>query len=213
MKTTRMLTILISMLVVNAMSHAAAPSPGPMSFTMSETSGKPGARLATVSFPFAVGEVTKLPAVSVTGKSGTIPAQCRVLHRHPDGSVRRALLRFVWSPQAGQSETFKLNLLKTATSAPGQITTAKSDSFSLKAGERTARSENQGLVIGRGGTDECRVRFHGVEFPQRFLGPEVRVIEDGPCFSWVSLTYYGGLWNVYTEVQADATGQVRVVQR
>lgn len=204
---------MVSLMTAGIAAQAQSLPPGPLEFVMSETTGVAGPRVATVSFPFARGEVAALPGVSVTGKTGTLPAQCRVLQSHPDGSVRRALVRFIWSPQVRQSEAFKLNVLAAAPKTSAQVTDARSDAFSLKAGGRTVRSEAMGLVIGRGGKDECRVGFRGVEFPQRFLGPEVRVIEDGPYFSWVSLTYYGGYWNVCAEVQADATGQVRVIER
>ncbi|MEN6402593.1 MAG: hypothetical protein ABFD94_11690, partial [Armatimonadia bacterium] len=204
---------MVSLMTAGIAAQAQALSPGPLEFVMSETAGVAGPRVATVSFPFARGEVAALPGVSVTGKTGTLPAQCRVLHLHPDGSVRRALVRFIWSPQAKRSETFKLNVLASPPKTPAQIGEAKSDSFSLKAGARIVRTEGMGLVIARDGKTECRISFRGVEFPQRFLGPEVRVIEDGPYFSWLSLTYYGGYWNVYAEVQADATGQVRIIER
>jgi len=37
------------------------PSPGPLSFRLTETAGVAGERLATVSFPFAEGEMPHTP--------------------------------------------------------------------------------------------------------------------------------------------------------
>ncbi|MEI6503485.1 MAG: hypothetical protein WCP21_20935, partial [Armatimonadota bacterium] len=143
----------MALILTTMAAGAKTLSPGPLSFTLTETSGKAGARVATVSFPFAKGEVSALSAVSVTrvrdgqrrptpnpslkggeSETATIPAQVRVLQLHPDGSVRRALLRFVWNPSAGQTESFMLNVLKTASKAPGQLSEAKSNAFSLRAG-------------------------------------------------------------------------------
>ena len=48
---------------------AATPKPGPETFTLTETAGQGGRRLATVSFPFAEGEAASLDGASVTGKA------------------------------------------------------------------------------------------------------------------------------------------------
>lgn len=204
------LLLVVTLMAAPAM--AAKLAPGPQTFTLTETSGQAGPRLATVSFPFAEGEMVSLAGASVTGKGGTVAAQTRVLCRHRDGSVRRALLRFPWSPPAGATESFKLNLLKKADSR--RLVTAATDSgFALTCGPRTLRTDGKSLVLGRNGKPEATFRFSGVDFPQRFLGPEVTIIEDGPQFAWLNLTYYGGYWNVYVEVQADALGQLRVIAR
>jgi len=193
---------------------AEKPSPGPMSFTLEETSGLEGDRLATVSMPFALGEVAGLEGASVEDSSGAPrPVQCRVLKRHPDGSIRRALIRFPWQPKAEASETFTLTWQGTPASSESIITAAGPFSVALSAGPRSMRLSDNGLAIQREGRPECRVRFTGLGFPSRFLGPEVTVIEDGPYFAWFNLTFFSGQWNVYMEVQADYTGQVRIIAR
>lgn len=201
------------LLLSTAALFAEAPSPGAMSFTLTETSGVAGMRLATVSFPFAPGEVRDLTFAVVTNDPDSITgAQARVLTRYRDGSVRRALIRFPWQPGAGTMEGFTL-LPRQAAPLPGLVTHSQPHELEIKAGPRTVRADGMGLLILRGGQPECRVSYLGPGFPLRFLGPAITVVEDGPCFSWVSLAYAGGPWNVYLEVQADFTGRVRVISR
>ncbi len=190
---------------------ARAESPGPMRFSVTETAGRPGPRLATVSFPFAPGEVQDLAAARLTGPGGTIPAQVRVLNRHAGGSVRRALVRFVWDPVANAAAEFALEPAEPP--GAGQVKSATADAMALSSGPRAVATDGMSVILLRGEVPECRVTFHGLDYPLRFLGPEVTVIEDGPWFSWVALAWYGGPWNVTCEVQADALGQVRLTSR
>jgi hypothetical protein len=171
-----------------------------MAFNLTETAGRSGERLATVSFPFAEGEMPRTPpgppfarggvGVSVQAASGAVrPAQGRILHSHRDGSVRRAMIRFPWNAQANATETFTVLPLPEAPQPAGLLSRAEPFSLMVQAGPRTVRTDGMGLVLTRGDQEESRVSFTGVQFPVRFLGPEVTVIEDGPYFTWASLTY------------------------
>ena len=195
----------------------AAPaklSPGPLTFTLTETSGVAGERLATVSLPFAAGEMKPPDYASVQPAKGPgAIAQCRVLNRWPDGSARRALLRFPWNPAARASSAFTVTQGPIGFLHRDLVIPGDRNSLSITAGPRTIRTDDTGLIISRGGKDECRVSFAGASFPAQFRGPQVSVIENGAYFAWARIAYADGSWNVELEVQADFRGEVRLTGR
>lgn len=192
--------------------RAQAPEPGPLTCVLRETSGVGGERLATVSLPLARGELPDLPAADVAGRDGSVAAQCRVLTRWGDGSVRRALVRFPWRASAGAGEEFTLSPGNTAAPA-GLLEQALGGTLRLQAGPRTITADAYGLRIDRGDRLEARITALAPGWPERFVGPAVEAIENGPWFAWASLTWYSTAWNVAFEVRADWRGEIRLLCR
>lgn len=194
-----------------ALNAATTATPNPLRFSVEPTSG-PG--LVSVSLPLAAGEARQDSRWEVTATSpGTaVRAQARPMGRYADGSPRALLVRFPWRQAITARENFTLRPAHGSAGAD-LLRESAPERAVLMAGPRRVTVAGPTVRVEHAGREELTLQPVGPDFPVRFLGPEIEVVERGPHFCWLRARYYGGVWNSTVEVKADAFGEVEVLHR
>lgn len=175
-------------------------------------SAESGARLISVSLP-APQEQEGCHSWRVScGEESVIP-QVRVVSESDDGSPRTLMVRFPWTVEAGQDYTFRISSAEDNPGGENIIGQVTPYSFSINANDRSLTLLGNYLTILRNEATECGVQILAPNFPARFMGPEIKVIENGPYFAWVYADYYGGIWNARLELKADLFGEIEFASR
>jgi hypothetical protein len=175
-------------------------------------SSESGTRLISVSVP-APQAIEGCHSWRVCcGEESVIP-QVQVLNEADDGTPRTLMVRFPWKVEQGQDYSFSIASDEDASDGENIIGQVTPYSFSMNAGERSLTLLGNYLTILRNEATECGVQVVAPNFPTRFMGPEIKVIENGPYFAWVNADYYGGIWNARLELKADLFGEVEFTSR
>ncbi|MCC7492355.1 MAG: tetratricopeptide repeat protein [Fimbriimonadaceae bacterium] len=198
-------------LLLGSLTALAPPAPGPLAFRV-VADQQPGPRLVSLSLPLGPGEATSAAGASVRLGTTTSTAQVRALNRHPDGSLRRVLLRLPWEAGAGASAEGSVSFTATAPSGP-PIATDDGRGIVLQAAGRTIRSTARGARIETAGGSPVELELLAPLFPQRHVGPAVHLIENGPHFAWVELVWYSNPWQVRAELTLDRYGALSITAR
>lgn len=167
-----------------------------------------------VSVSVAAPEVEEPAGWKIIGDDGREAApQCRVLSRDQDGSQRTLLFRFPWELEPGRETSFRIEPRNERPDGSDLLTQKTPYFFSLAAGRRRLTLLGNHLSILLDGAAECGVEILAPDFPIRFMGPEITVVENGPCFAWVAVDYFGGSWNARLEVKVDCLGEIEMIAR
>jgi len=123
------------------------------------------------------------------------------------------LFRFPWELVAGRETSFRIEPRDEQSGGQSLLAQKTPYFFSLAAGRRRLTLLGNRLSILLDEAAECGVEILAPDFPIRFMGPEITVIENGPRFAWIAVDYLGGSWNARLEVKVDCLGEVEMITR
>ena len=182
-------------------------------FSVANPGGRAVQTVARVSMPVPPQMLRGEPSGTVTLNDAPVPAQGRVITRHPDGSVRRLMLSFPVDLAARETRTGSYD-----PKVGDGVVSAGLDGPApevFRAGPYRVALPAEGDEIRLLTLDEkvmARVRPFGPE-----LGgagsPHREVLETGPSFVWLRWIARGSAWSREVDVQVNRFGEIRLVHR
>jgi hypothetical protein len=157
-----------------------------------------GRQLVRQSLPLPTGFLREGQSLLVSDGKSNIPASVRVLTRHPkDGSVRRAMVSFVYAFENTEPQRFKL------------IPVAEKSTDRLPFAV-TVRLHGEKVTIAYSGSVRLTAQLLA---PPRTTSqpPRVETVESNAHFFWQRIVLPDPQWTRLIEVRADVLGCVAVI--
>jgi hypothetical protein len=189
-----------------ALGATTAARAGEVRFTLTNPAPQPVATVARVSLPVPPGALPPQPPARVLLGGKPLPAQARVITRHPDGAPRRVMLSFPVNLGAGESVEglYGSGAPQVALDgkAPGTLVT---DRWQVAPGiDRIELRRADGTLL-------AAIDPFG---PVKAEGKvSTQVIESGPYFTWLRYDRPGEVWGQQVDVQVLRTGELRLTHR
>ena len=200
------LTVAAILTGLMAATHAAQSV---VPFTVRNDSDRARREVVRVSLPIAEGWLKgRLPG-SVVLAGTDVPAQATVITRHPDGSARRVMMSFVarGEPRQTVQGQYRLNGAASSPASIRDVQRIRTEAYVIVA------EGGQLQLLDRGrGTSVATVRSFGPEL----LDPKpatTEVLDSGQAFCWLRWRQEGSNFSREVDVQTDALGRVKLVQR
>ena len=170
-------------------------------FTIVNPAGVPAQGVARIALPLPAGLFPReLPTTATLGGK-PVPVQVAAITRHPDGSVRRAMLSVPVSLAAGESVA--------GTYAPGEAATPAGSALTAGPWRVVPGMDRIELRAADGALLAALEPFG----PTTGTAVETTRIEEGPHFVWLRYDRAGDQWADQVDLQAGSDGQIRLTHR
>ena len=205
--------VMSAMLALSALRFAGAAEGTKMEFSLQNPRSTALTEIARVSVPVPAGLMPKQPAGIIVDQAGKrLPAQAHVITRHPDGSVRRAMLSFPVQLAAGRRVAYtyapseEMPAGSPLAEVDGATATITTGAWVLSLANDTLKLSNaKGVALA-----ELHAYVPALAQPRP---PRLTVIENGPCFVWLRWRQDGVDVSREVDLQADKLGRLHLTQR